>query len=38
MDQSIGLVHEIKPVATLVRELVEGSRQLIAQRLVPYYD
>lgn len=36
MDQSVGLGGEIKPAAMVVRELVEGDRQLIAQRLVPF--
>jgi len=31
--QSVGLVHEIKPAATIVRDLVEGARKLIEQRL-----
>ena len=33
--QSVGLVHEIKPAATIVRDLVEEARQLIEQRLTP---
>jgi len=33
--QSVGLVHEIMPAATIVRDLVEGARQLIEQRLTP---
>jgi NAD(P)H-dependent flavin oxidoreductase YrpB (nitropropane dioxygenase family) len=33
--QSVGLVHEIKPAAAIVRDLVAGARQLIAQRLAP---
>jgi nitronate monooxygenase len=33
--QSVGLVHEIKPAATIVCDLVEGARQLIEQRLTP---
>jgi hypothetical protein len=31
--ESVGLVHEIKPAATIIRDLVEGARQLISQRL-----
>lgn len=31
--QSVGLVHEIKPAALIVKELVEGARQIIEQRL-----
>ncbi len=31
--QSVGLVHEIKPAATLVRDLADGARKLIEQRL-----
>lgn len=31
--QSVGLVHEIKPAATIVREMVAGARQIIEQRL-----
>ena len=31
--QSVGLVQEITPAATIVRDLVEGARQLIEQRL-----
>ena len=31
--QSVGLVREMKPAAEVVRELVEGARQIIAQRL-----
>jgi NAD(P)H-dependent flavin oxidoreductase YrpB (nitropropane dioxygenase family) len=31
--QSVGLVHEIKPVATIVREMVAGAHQIIEQRL-----
>jgi nitronate monooxygenase len=33
--QSVGLVHEIKPAATMVRDLVVGARQIIEQRLIP---
>jgi len=33
--QSVGLVHAITPAATIVRDLVEGARQLIEQRLTP---
>jgi nitronate monooxygenase len=33
--QSVGLVQEIKPAATIVRDLVDGARQIIAQRLTP---
>jgi len=33
--QSVGLVHEIKPAALIIRDLVEGARQLIEQRLTP---
>jgi NAD(P)H-dependent flavin oxidoreductase YrpB (nitropropane dioxygenase family) len=33
--QSVGLVNEIVPAATIVRDLVEGARQLIEQRLAP---
>jgi len=29
----VGLVNEIKPAATIVRELVEGAREIIEQRL-----
>jgi NAD(P)H-dependent flavin oxidoreductase YrpB (nitropropane dioxygenase family) len=31
--QSVGLVHEIKPAATIVRDLVDGARKLIEQGL-----
>jgi NAD(P)H-dependent flavin oxidoreductase YrpB (nitropropane dioxygenase family) len=31
--QSVGLVHEIKPAASIVREMVSGARQIIEQRL-----
>jgi NAD(P)H-dependent flavin oxidoreductase YrpB (nitropropane dioxygenase family) len=31
--QSVGLVHEIKPAATIVREMVAGAQQIIEQRL-----
>src|SRR3990172_11615374 len=31
--QSVGLVSEIKPAATVVRELVEGAQKVIQQRL-----
>jgi NAD(P)H-dependent flavin oxidoreductase YrpB (nitropropane dioxygenase family) len=31
--QSVGLVHEIKPAATIVREMVAGAHQIIEQRL-----
>ncbi len=31
--QGVGLVREIKPAAEIVQELVEGARQIIAQRL-----
>jgi NAD(P)H-dependent flavin oxidoreductase YrpB (nitropropane dioxygenase family) len=31
--QSVGLVHEIKPAATIVRDLVERACRLIEQRL-----
>jgi NAD(P)H-dependent flavin oxidoreductase YrpB (nitropropane dioxygenase family) len=31
--QSVGLVHEIKPAAMIVREMVHGARQIIEQRL-----
>jgi nitronate monooxygenase len=33
--QSVGLVHEIRPAALIIRDLVEGARQLIEQRLTP---
>jgi NAD(P)H-dependent flavin oxidoreductase YrpB (nitropropane dioxygenase family) len=33
--QSVGLVHEIKPAALIIRDLVEGARQIIEQRLSP---
>jgi nitronate monooxygenase len=32
--QGVGLVHEIKPAAEVVRELVEGARRIIGDRLV----
>jgi NAD(P)H-dependent flavin oxidoreductase YrpB (nitropropane dioxygenase family) len=32
--QGVGLVHEIKPAAQIVHELVEEARQIIAQRLL----
>jgi NAD(P)H-dependent flavin oxidoreductase YrpB (nitropropane dioxygenase family) len=35
MGQSVGLVHEIKPAALIIRDLVEGARQIIEQRLSP---
>src|SRR5215813_565278 len=35
MGQSVGLVHEIKPAALIIRDLVEGARQIIEQRLTP---
>jgi enoyl-[acyl-carrier protein] reductase II len=31
--QSVGLVHQIKPAAEIVKELVDGARQIIEQRL-----
>ncbi len=31
--QGVGLVHEIKPAAEIVQELVEGARRVITQRL-----
>jgi NAD(P)H-dependent flavin oxidoreductase YrpB (nitropropane dioxygenase family) len=31
--QSVGLVHEIKPVATIIHEVITGARQIIEQRL-----
>jgi hypothetical protein len=31
--QSVGLVHEIKPAATIIREMVAGAHQIIEQRL-----
>lgn len=31
--QSVGLVREIKPAALIVKELIEGARQIIEQRL-----
>jgi nitronate monooxygenase len=31
--QSVGLVREIKPAALIIRELVEGARQIIEHRL-----
>ncbi|MBI2485534.1 MAG: nitronate monooxygenase [Deltaproteobacteria bacterium] len=33
MGQGVGLVHEIKPAATIVKELVEGAQQIIRERL-----
>jgi enoyl-[acyl-carrier protein] reductase II len=33
--QSVELVHEMKPAATIVRDLVEGAHHLIEQRLTP---
>jgi NAD(P)H-dependent flavin oxidoreductase YrpB (nitropropane dioxygenase family) len=33
--ESVGLVHEIKPAALIIRDLVEGARQLIERRLTP---
>jgi len=35
MGQSVGLINEIKPAALIVRDLVEGARQIIEQRLTP---
>src|SRR5499433_140821 len=35
MGQSVGLIHEIKPAALIIRDLVEGARQIIEQRLTP---
>src|SRR5262244_1992725 len=32
--QSVGLIHEVKPAAQIVRELVEEARQIISHRLV----
>jgi NAD(P)H-dependent flavin oxidoreductase YrpB (nitropropane dioxygenase family) len=32
--QGVGLVREIKPAGQIVHELVEGARQIIAQRLL----
>jgi NAD(P)H-dependent flavin oxidoreductase YrpB (nitropropane dioxygenase family) len=32
--QGVGLVREIKPAGQIVQELVEGARQIIAQRLL----
>jgi len=31
--QAVGLVNEIKPAATVVRELADGASRLIEQRL-----
>jgi hypothetical protein len=31
--QSVGLVQEIKPAATIVHEMIEGAHQIIEQRL-----
>jgi NAD(P)H-dependent flavin oxidoreductase YrpB (nitropropane dioxygenase family) len=31
--QSVGLVHEVKPAATIVREMIAGAQQIIARRL-----
>ena len=31
--QTVGLVHDIKPAADIVRELVEGARRIIGDRL-----
>jgi hypothetical protein len=31
--QAVGLVNEIKPAATVVRELADGAARLIEQRL-----
>jgi NAD(P)H-dependent flavin oxidoreductase YrpB (nitropropane dioxygenase family) len=31
--QGVGLVREVKPAGQIVRELVEGARQVIEQRL-----
>ena len=31
--QGVGLVREVKPAAEIVREMFEGARQIIAQRL-----
>jgi NAD(P)H-dependent flavin oxidoreductase YrpB (nitropropane dioxygenase family) len=31
--QSVGMVHEIKPAATIVREMIAGAHQIIEQRL-----
>ncbi len=36
MGQSVGLVNEIKDAATIVRELVEGAREIIQKRLSEY--
>jgi enoyl-[acyl-carrier protein] reductase II len=30
--QSVGLVDEIKPVATIIREMMSGAQQIIEQR------
>ena len=31
--QSVGLVHEIKPAATIMHEMIAGAHQIIEQRL-----
>lgn len=31
--QCVGLVREIKPAAEIIREIVEGARSLVEQRL-----
>jgi nitronate monooxygenase len=31
--QSVGLVHEIKPAATIIHEMIAGAHQIIEQRL-----
>jgi NAD(P)H-dependent flavin oxidoreductase YrpB (nitropropane dioxygenase family) len=31
--QSVGLVHEIKPAATIIHEMIAGAHQIIGQRL-----
>ena len=31
--QCVGLVSDIKPAATIVRELVEGANQIVEQQL-----
>src|SRR4030095_13572424 len=33
--ESVGLVHEIKPAALIIRDLIEEARQIIEQRLTP---
>lgn len=33
--QSAGLVHDIRPAATIVRELVAEAERFIRERLVP---